>query len=238
MATRSTIGTIRISIDGDWDISDLGALSDSLAETYGLFYPLVAPDEVLRERLHDSLRKTFWSGDTDMRFVGSRLYRSIPGEESLKLKSFHYSSPGHLEIMGVLAVLYLMGRVAKMWTLVGDHIFELWVKVDKYFSDRRHLRRPRKSFELDKNMSLDSDEARALVFEIGGRLGFSDESCDALIGVIGNPISALKFLVVVGREGRKLANLQAEGKLTLPTPGSDEIVIRSSLTSKNRPKGS
>jgi len=53
MAT-SRIGTITIAIDGEWDIDDLRSVSESLSESYGLFYPLVAEDEVVRERLQDS----------------------------------------------------------------------------------------------------------------------------------------------------------------------------------------
>ena len=46
---------------------------------------------------------------------------------------------------------------------------------------------------------------------------------EALIHVLGNPISALKFLVAAGKEGRKLATLQNEGKLALPAPADPHI---------------
>jgi hypothetical protein len=104
MATPSRIGTFTIVVDGEWDIEDLRHVSESLSETYGLFYPLVADDEVVRERLQDSLRHTFRSGDVDSRFIGERLYRQIPPEESLKLRSFQYSSQGAMTIVGVLSV--------------------------------------------------------------------------------------------------------------------------------------
>jgi hypothetical protein len=37
MAPTTRIGIIRIEIDGYWDIEDLLVLSESLAESYGLF---------------------------------------------------------------------------------------------------------------------------------------------------------------------------------------------------------
>jgi hypothetical protein len=42
----SQIGIIKIPVDGAWDIADLRNLSESLSETYGLFYPLVVSDQV------------------------------------------------------------------------------------------------------------------------------------------------------------------------------------------------
>jgi hypothetical protein len=233
MAT-SRIGTLTIIVDGEWDIEDLREVSESLSEAYGLFYPLVAQDEVVRERLQDSLRDTFWSGNTDSRYIGERLYRRIPKEESLKLKSFHYSSLGAMEIVGVLTVLLLMAKVAGAWIKVGDGFLELWKKVDKFFEKRKHLQRPKKSFELDDDMALNSDEARNLVFDVAVPLGFTHKSCETLIATVGNPISALKFLIVVVKEGRKLAKLQQEGKLALPPPTTDEIELQASASTKRR----
>lgn len=232
MATQTS--TIRISVDGDWDIEDLKDLSESLAETYGLLYPLVAQDEVVRERLQDSIRQTFWAGDTDMRYVGERLYRQIPKDEGLKLKSFHYSSLGHLELLGSLAVLLLMARVALAWLKVGDGFLSLWRKVEKYFDARKHLKKPKKNFELDTNLSIDSDEARSLVFDIGVTFGFTHASCETLIAAVGNPIATLKFLVALGKEGRKVSNLQSAGKIMLPAPPTEEIVLQASATTRKR----
>ena len=94
MALASRIGLVRIEVDGQWDISDLLDLSESLSESYGLFYPLVAADDAVRDNLHDHLRKKFWSGDIETRQFGRFLYKQIPAEEGLKLRSFSYSSPG------------------------------------------------------------------------------------------------------------------------------------------------
>ncbi|MDO9413821.1 MAG: hypothetical protein Q7T81_14735 [Pseudolabrys sp.] len=234
---QSRLGELRIPVDGEWDMEDLKQVSEGLSDTYGLFYPLVAEDEVVRERLQDALRDTFWSGNMDSRFLGERLYRQIPRDESLKLRSFHYSSPGAMTLAGVLSVLLLMAGVATAWIKVGSNFIDLWDKVEKFFKERKHLQKPGKETELDDAMMLDSDEARGLVFEVGGQLGFTDKSCEVLIGVVGNPISALKFLVCVGREGRKLSTMQREGKLALPAPPHEGIELRSSATAKKRMKG-
>lgn len=77
MATVGRLGTVQIEVDGAWDISDLLALAESLSESYGLFYPLFAESDEARDRLHDQLRKTFWSGDIETRHIGRVLYSQI-----------------------------------------------------------------------------------------------------------------------------------------------------------------
>lgn len=236
MASLQKIGTVSFEMDGEWDMEDLRSVSESLADAYGLFYPLVAEDEVVRDRLQNSLRSTFWSGDVESQLIGQRLYRQIPREDSLRLKSFHYSSPGTMTVLGVLAVLGMMATVGLAWIRLGDRFIDLWKKVDEFFEKRKALRRPKREFELDNALIEGSDEARALVFDIGVSLGFGHKACETLITVTGNPIAALKFLVVVGREGRKLATLQRQGKLTLPAPSSEEVEIRKSATTREREK--
>jgi hypothetical protein len=73
-------------------------------------------------------------------------------------------------------------------------------------------------------MEISSDEARELCFAVGERLGFDAISCDRLIAIVGNPFSALKYLVAAG-EGRKLATLQQNGLLQLPDTTGDAIEI-------------
>lgn len=216
MASTSHLGIITVPVDGAWDIEDLRALSESLSETYGLFYPLVAQDDEVRKQLQDLVRKQFWSGDIDTRNFGRWLYRAIPPEESLKLKSFTYHSPGTMELSGVLLVLLLLSRVARSWIATSSAFIDLWAKVDKFFERRKSLRRPKKKFEVGEDLAQGSDEARALVFEAGQMLGFDDASCEVLIGVAGNPISALKYLVAAANEARKLADLQSAGMIKLP----------------------
>jgi hypothetical protein len=76
MATTSHLGVIWIPVDGAWDIEDLRAPAESLSETYGLFYPLVAQDDDIRKQLQDLVRKQFWSGDIETRHFGQWLYRA------------------------------------------------------------------------------------------------------------------------------------------------------------------
>jgi hypothetical protein len=232
----SQIGTIKIPVDGAWDIADLRNLSESLSETYGLFYPLVVQDEDTRERLQEFVRKQFWSGDIETRHFGQRLYRNIPNDDGLKLKSFRYASPGLMELSGVLTVLLLLSRVARSWIATGGAGIDLWKKVDDFFAKRKQLRKPSKKFEMNDELADNSDDARALVFDVGKQLGFDGTSCNTLINVTGNPISALKYLVAAAVEARKLADLQKSGLLVLPE-SNEPISIRGPQTLQKRTRG-
>jgi hypothetical protein len=121
-------GVVRIVVDGDWDMEDLRSLSESMSESYGLLYPLVATDEEVRSRLQDLIRKQFWSGDMQSRHFGQCLYKSIPKDETLRLKSFHYSSLGAMELAGYLGAVLLAARVAKAWIAAGGDFIDLWAK--------------------------------------------------------------------------------------------------------------
>lgn len=229
----SQIGIIKIPVDGAWDIADLRNLSESLSETYGLFYPLVVSDEETRERLQEFIRKQFWSGDIQTRHFGQRLYRNIPSDDGLKLKSFRYSSPGMMELSGVLMVLLLLSRVARSWIATGSAGIDLWKKVDDFFAKRKQLRKPAKKFEMNDELADNSDAARDLVYDVGKLLGFDLASCNTLINVMGNPISALKYLVAAAVEARKLADLQTNGLLVLPK-SEEPISIQGPQTLQKR----
>ena len=201
----------------------------------GLFYPLVASDEEVRARLQDTLKRHFWSGEIDSRNFGLFLYRLIPAEESLKLRSFSYASPGAMEITGVLTALLLLSKVAQSWVKTGERFLSLWERVEKYFMKRRGMKRPPRSIELNEEAALTIEEARVLVLAVGDGLGFDALSCERLIDVVGNPVSALKYLVAAGKEGRKLAQLGNEGKLELPVhPGGSATILTSTGSRSKR----
>jgi hypothetical protein len=144
-------------------------------------------------------------------------YKIRDQDETLGLKSVHYSLLGAMELAGYLGAVRLAARVAKAWIAAGGDFIDLWAKIEKFFDSRKSLRKPARKIELDDDIVLGSDEARKLVFDVGARLGFDPVSCEKLVEIVGNPISALKFLVAIGNEGRKLATLQEKWAPAAPT---------------------
>ncbi|MER8765184.1 MULTISPECIES: hypothetical protein [unclassified Mesorhizobium] len=200
-------------------------LSESLTESYGYFLPLVVADDDTRAQLHSIVQAQFWRGDIETRRFGLFLYRQIPKGDGLRIKSFNYSSPGTLVLVGVLPALLLAARVARAWVDAADKLFDLYAKIDKYFLKRKKLVKPTRTTEIDDQTGLDLDEARDLVFQLSACLGFDEESTERIIAMVGNPVSSLKFMVAMCNESRKLSALEREGLLKLPNVGTHNIKV-------------
>ena len=229
-------GTFTIPVDGDWDIDDLRALSEALSETYGMFYPLVVTDEQAAERVHGLIQKKFWSGEVETRHLGKYLYDQIPNDDALKLKSFSYASPGTVTLLGILTVLWAAARCSRAWIAAGSELLELWKKADAFFAKRKSLKKAARKTELDDEMKLNVDEARTLAFEIGRQIGFNEGAVERIIEISGNPITALKYMIAIANEARKIAELEKHGLLKMPEPPDDFPLVLGPSTGR-RTKG-
>jgi hypothetical protein len=229
MAQAVRIGTVRIEIDGDWNIEYLRALSESLVESYGLLYPLVAAGDAVRDDLCSFIQQMFLSFDIDTRrFIeahhfGRILYGRIPSGENLKLRSFAYPSTGFIEVGGVLSCILMLSKVARACIQAGDDLLR-WGDIDKFFEDLKGRRKGGR-IVLNGQMEVSSNEATKLCFAVGEKLGFDAVSCDTIIIIAANPIAALRYLVSVGVECQKLAKLQQQKLLKIPDPNGGTIII-------------
>ncbi|PBB31107.1 hypothetical protein [Mesorhizobium sp. WSM3882] len=52
-----------------------------------------------------------------------------------------------------------------------------------------------------------------------------EESTERIVAIVGNPVSALKFLVAMCNEARKLSALEREGLLKLPRVANENIKV-------------
>jgi hypothetical protein len=141
--------------------------------------------------IRGGMSRYFWTGD----YVGDRfaqtLYDHIPEKRRLKLASIHFASPGWMELAGYVPVLVALAWVTKLWIKNFDQTFDLFKKVDEYFSKRklRDLRDKGSIKEIDGKFV---DEARELCFRYGSFLGLDDKKIDDVIKLVGNPIAALR----------------------------------------------
>jgi hypothetical protein len=208
-------GQLRILMDGDWDLDDLRSLTSTIRLSYAYFYWVHQDPVFVDSVVRAGIQKYFWSGE----YIGDRfaqtLYDHIPGKSHLRLVSIHFASPGWIELAGYLPVIAALGWVARIWIKNFDQAIEVFRKVDGYFAERklRDLRRTGSINDIDGKFI---DEARALCFEYGRYLGLPDERIDGIITLTGNPISALRLLVSISSEARRLYKLQEQGKIKLP----------------------
>jgi len=147
--------------------------------------------------------------------MGQELYRRIPPAHRLQVDEIRYASPGFIELAGLFVAMVMMGKYADAWVGALGKAFDLYVRVEKYFADRKLSPAP-KSLDLDRFSGTDIDEARRLCFAFGARLGYSGNELTSLIEITGSPISALRFLLSLADVGQDLAQLVATGKLKVP----------------------
>jgi hypothetical protein len=208
-------GTLTILMDGRWDIEDLSSFADGLEEVYGYFCSVLIEDKELRRRVNDLVQREFWSGVFERSRVGERVYGMLPDAAGLKVKSIRYASPGAVELLGVLGVLLLMAKVVKSWTEAGSGLLDLYQKAEKFFADHPIFRKPGRNFNLTAVAGRDIDDARALMFDLGGMIGLDKAMCERVLDMSGNPISGLRFVVALALQARKISVLQDRGLLKL-----------------------
>jgi hypothetical protein len=202
MARSPRVGRFKIKIERRWDIADLQEFSDSLVQTYGFLYQLEGWGGVPLSR-----SKFVFPDDWPFQW-GHFFYREVPPKQRIKIKSFHYSSPGVIEIVAILSLLGLAARVVRAWARTGDAVLALLEKVKKFLSQRSRSR---------QEPAITHD----LVFQFGLSLGLNEEDCATLIKEAGT-IGALKLLVAVATQGQRLAQLEQQGKLVFAEAASSQ----------------
>jgi len=204
MALSPRVGRFKIEIERRWDIADLQELSDSLLQTYGLLYLGLEGGGDLPLR-HSKF--VIMPDDWNTFPWGHIFYIDVvPPKQRIKIKSFHYSSPGLIEVVAILSLLALTARVVRAWARAGDAVLALLEKVKKLLSRHRRSRQ-------------DSEITQDLVFEFGLSLGFNEEECATLIKEA-ETIGALRVLVLVATQGQRLAQLEQQGKLVFAEAAS------------------
>ncbi len=210
------IGVVKVEMDGRWDIENLLDFADSIRDSYSFFYVVAHAGSENTEYLERIVADHFWRGDIPSHRLRERLYSAVPDDEGLKIRSIRYSSPGFMELAGLLGALLLAGKVVNTWLDASSKMVKIYGDVNKFFEDRKHLRRPRGAIEVGPKTAIDVDEARRLMFEMGDAMGYSAAECERILGMVNNPIAGLKFMVALANETRKLAVLSEKGLLSFP----------------------
>lgn len=216
----SRLARFKMEIGGEWEIDDFETLFSSIRGTYAYFYWISTPAERVDPIVRSQIQSRFWSTDKLPGKLEHTFYDRIPQEGRLKIASIHFSSPGWVEVIALFSVLLLVGKATNEWIKVIDSGTDLLKKIDNYFEERK-LKKISQSFSLSNIDGLTIDEARALCFEVGKCLSLPDGTIDSVISLAGNPISALRLLVHLSTEARRVHKLTQSGRLSLPENPSD-----------------
>lgn len=203
-------------MNGEWDIDDLDSLTSSFRLTYAYFYWISRDPYLIDPTVKHGIQRNFWSGEFNRDRYADNLYHRIPPADRLRLASIHFASPGWIEILGDRSVMMLLGAAVTSWIVAADKAFELFRKIEDYFEQRKLKKIPH-NLSLDEIDGAAIDEARSMCFEYGTSLGFSEDKIEGIIEIAGNPIAALRVLVAISTETRRVDQLQQAGKLSLPS---------------------
>lgn len=215
MSIQPSLEKFRIELGGDWDITDLENLVESIRISYSYFYWISVPPDHIEAATRTLIIRHFWSQKWQLSKTAEELYRRMPTEYRMKLVSIHYASPGWIELAGYIGAISLMAGCASRWVKALGEGFDLFTKIQKYFDDRK-LSPPPDRLDLDNFSPKDIEEARHLCFELGGKLDLTKERVESMIELTGNPISTLRLMVNLSNEARRIVRLEEAGKLKLP----------------------
>ena len=209
------MASLRFEMYGEWDLGDLDTLAATLKLTYAYFYWSGVSPTSMPPRIRSLLSRYFWTGD----YIGDRfaeqIYWEIPLVDRVQLKSIEYHSPGWIEIAGVAGALGACAAAVTAWIDAADRTLGFIERVENFFRDRKLQSIPKK-FSLSDLDGRTLDEARKACFEAGEFLGMERTHVENIIDITGNPISALRMLMVMAGSAKKTGRLSSNGKLKLP----------------------
>ena len=199
----------RISIDGEWTLTDLYRFPRTYSQLYSFFYVLgngVTVDPERRERI---FRAHPWQGGYSAVNFYNEIGYLVPADDRPRIQSIRYESPGWIELSLVAGVAITIGKLVSTFTKAGGQLNALYSDIYKGLQERKLMRIKAKREELE----LRREE-----------LKFLEESCQILSRLMGfrnleelqaltpNPLATLKMLLSLYRRVRTLAEYEDAGK--------------------------
>lgn len=151
MQKQPTKGTHRLEIDGDWEFLDFARLARPYVQVYSFFYALHS--DLDREEPTPRIIQVFqdyplMGGWSPVGYYDS-LHKNTPKHCRPVIKSIHYSSPGFIEIGGVLATLWAFSKVINIVCDSFGQVEGAYHQLHKHAQERRILRANAKQKEVE-----------------------------------------------------------------------------------------
>lgn len=134
MESEAKVGmtTVKIPIDGRWDMQDLAQFPNKYTDTYAFLYAVNHSTDVagVESHLGELFQKYPWRGGFSSVGFYNDLYRAIPKPQRLRIREIHYASPGaiSLDASSVLSgqIQSLVRGVNDRWREISDAYSELY----------------------------------------------------------------------------------------------------------------
>jgi hypothetical protein len=209
-------GIARLGLDGEWELNDLSDLTSVYTQLYALVFSLSPAEDIFRDERIDYVYTKFpWRGGYSAVNFYNNLYHLIPVKYRPKVDSIHYSSPGHIDLVEVIAVAATIAATVRFVASAVNHAHETYRRIQKGSQDHKlskinvkkeelqlseaKLRFVRTSVEeLSKVLNLTAKERRVLERRAQGK-----------------ELAELKIISSYYRRVKKLVDLHLKGKLFL-----------------------
>lgn len=207
-------GTVRLELDGKWELTDLADLTSVYTQLYSITYSLQPVESRrLNENLDDIYTKFPWRGGYSAVNFYERLFYQIPPKERPKLESIRYNSPGHIDLMEVVAVAAMIAATVRFVAASVNRIHDTYRRIQKASQDYKLGKINVKQEEL-KLSEAQLKFVREAVDEMNRAMNLSRQEQEILAHrTDGNELAQLKILNSYYRRIKKLVDLQLKGKL-------------------------
>ena len=208
-------GIIRLRLDGRWELADLSELTSVYEQLYSVAYSLQPADGRRDEKLDEIYTKFPWRGGySAVNFYERLFYQVSPGERP-KIASIRYSSPGHIDLMEVVAVAASIAAVVRFVAMSVDRAHDTYRRIQKASHDYKLSKISAKQEEL-KLSEAQLKFIREAVEEMSRVLNLSRGERNVLAKrTDGNQLAELKILSSYYRRIKKLVDLYIQDKLFL-----------------------
>lgn len=209
----SVVDNYRISLDGDWSLSDLYEFPHTYAQLYSLLYVLeFAAEDIDDERIESAFRSHPWRGGFSALNFYKQLGRIVPIRDRPRINSIRFESPGWLELTLAVAIASNIERLVEAFSKSGRHLNTLYKDIYKGLHQRKLMRIKVRRQEI----ALRREQIR-FAEESAKRLGqlMDFRYVEELDRLTNNPLGTLKILLSIYRRLRALNKYEKRGKANL-----------------------
>ena len=201
----------RVALDGKWSLSEFSDFFHVYAQAYSLSYAIVIDDDPSTQLVALIERFPWRGGYSTVNFYRDA-FKMVPLRNRPEVTSIAYASPGTIDLALFLAAALNIRKIVKQLVKSGEYINSLYSSIHRGLQERRMLKLDIRERELELarrhvNFIADSYKQLSEAMQI--------EKPELLLKASPNNLAALKILLSLYRRVRKLAELEASGKMTL-----------------------
>lgn len=204
------IGKIEISLDKKWELHDFSVFTGEYVQLYSFFYLLNTISSNSNIELDFSSYP--WEGGYSVVNFFRKIHSATDEKHRLQIKSLQYSSPGFIELSGVLSVALDISALIGVFCGAASLLNKTYDSIIKGYNERKLAKLKIREAEA-KLTKGDIDFIRDSVKNLKKDFMLTQEQIEALTKITKkDELIQLKILLCLFRRALPIANQQLEGK--------------------------